>query len=155
MRWSGCDHRKDHEYVLVILCLLVTPGKQVGRMSTYWAQSQHVGYIVALLINWINIIIISVILFMLIVSLQVHSMYWPSVLCQISGKSRWKGGLSESRPCPCRCPCAMESRYDIVPLPSSCHDRGPLFSLNNVHILQPHRVCHLASLTVVIWTMLL
>ena len=51
MRWSGCDHRKDHEYVLVILCLLVTPGKQVGRMSTWLALSQHVGYIVALLIK--------------------------------------------------------------------------------------------------------
>ena len=122
---SGGDRRKDHEYVLVISCLLVTSGEQVGRMSTCWAWSKHVGYIVALLINWINIIILSVIMFMFIVSFQVHSMYWPGVSCQISGKSCWKGVLSESRPCPRRCPCAMESRYDVVPLPSSCHDRGP------------------------------
>ena len=64
-------------------------------------------------------------MFMLVVSLQVHSMYWPGVSCQISGKYRWKGVLSESRSCPHWCPCAMEFRYDVVPLLHSCHDWGP------------------------------
>ena len=75
--------------------------------------------------TWLNVMILFAIMFMLVVSLQVHSMYWPGVSCQISGKSRWKGELSESRLCPHRCPCAMEFRYDVVPLPRSCHDRGP------------------------------
>ena len=37
--------------MLVILCLLVTSGKKDVRMSTWLALSQHVGYIVALLIK--------------------------------------------------------------------------------------------------------
>ena len=96
------------------------------------------------------IMILSIIVLMFVVSLQVHSMYWPGVSCQISRKSRWNGVLSESRSCPHRCPCAMEFHFVVVPLPLSYHDRGPSCSLNNVYIVQSHRVCRLASLPDVI-----
>ena len=105
---------------------MITFGKPVHGTSTTWAYSQHVGYVYCcIVINWLNIMILFVIMFMLVVSLQVHSMYWPGVSCQISGKSHWKGVLSESRSCPHWCPYAMEYHYDVVPLPRSCHDRGP------------------------------
>ena len=58
-------------------------------------------------------------------AVQVHSMYWPAASCQISGQAYQIGVLHKSRSCPHWCPCAMEFRCVVVPLPRSYQDRGP------------------------------
>ena len=109
----GCDHRKDHEiFMLKILRLVwwwskkwaplvrgIFPHKDM--ITTCWIYC-------CIINNWLNIMILFVIMFVSVVSLQVHSMYWPGMSCQISSKSRWKGVLYESRSCPHRCPCDLE-----------------------------------------------
>ena len=90
--------------------------------------------------------ILSVIVLMFVVSLQVHSMYWPGVSCQLSGQLICIRAHLASRPCQRRCPCAMEFRYVVLPLPRSfVWSRPQPCSLNNVHTVQQHRVCRLAS----------
>ena len=97
-------------------------------------------------LTWLIIMILSVIVLMFVVSLQVHSMYWPGVSCQFSGRLICIGVHLVSRPCPRRCPCAMEFRYIVLPLPRSFGwSRPQPCSLNNVHTVQQHHVCHLAS----------
>ena len=96
-------------------------------------------------LTWLNFMILFVIMFMLVVSLQVHSIYWPGMLCLILGMSNWIGVL----------PCLDRVHISIPVLwtPASSLFRcrvvvvieAPLCSLNNVHIVQPHRECRLAS----------
>ena len=104
----------------------------------------------ALMIIWINIMILSIIMFMLVVCLQVHSMYWPGVLCQFSGKSNRIGVL----PCLDRVHIGVPMLWSPASSSSRCRvvvvTEAPLCSLNNVHIVQPHRVCRLALLLDVI-----
>ena len=89
----GCDHRKDHEISLV----------KTLRLVRLWSKSDHRWYAsprdfslksmitacwlsCCIINNWLIIMILFVIMFMFVVSLQVHSMYWPGMPCQISGK---------------------------------------------------------------------
>ena len=115
--YSGQDHDGDL-FVIRKWSWLVSPSR--GTFEHDHNMLEHY-----CIINWLIIMILFVIMIMPVVSLQVHSMDWPGVSCQISGKSCWKGVMLESRSCPHRCPYAMEFRYDVVPLPRSCYDRGP------------------------------
>ena len=71
------------------------------------------------------------------------------MLCQISGKPNWIGVL----PCLDRVHIAVPMLWSPATLLFCCHVdvvfEAPLCLLNNVHIVQPHRVCRLASQLVV------
>ena len=68
------------------------------------------------------------------------------MLCQISGNSNWIGEL----PCLDRVHIGVPVLWSpATSLFRCCVDvvlEAPLCSLNNVHIVQPHQVCRLASL---------
>ena len=73
----GCDRRKDHEMSLG--WYVCDPGAitLVSRSEGLLSQEHGHGMLIyyCMIMNWLIIMILFVIMFMLVVSLQVHSMY--------------------------------------------------------------------------------
>ena len=75
----GCDGNKDHAIVFGIFMFVVwkcsrSVSQSMGRVSLEYNHSMMDIYC-CIVINWLNIMILFAIMFMLVVSLQVHSMY--------------------------------------------------------------------------------